>query len=125
MIGLLAIAATAGPFSLICWGPIAIHGALVCAWISNDTTHVSGIFLKIIEIFKKTGILRKVSNSQAKLWSLRHDLEVYMGVYLTLGLLFGVSSILTTLIYWQVMRMRYLMSPACQQAFSRFDQSAR
>ena len=48
-----------------------------------------------------------------------------MGVYLTLGVLFGVSSILTTLIYWQIMRMRYLMSPASQQAFSRFDQQAR
>ena len=55
---------------------------------------------------------------------LRHDLEVYMGLYLTLGILVGISSILTTLLYWQIMRMRYLMSPATQEAFARFDTMA-
>lgn len=45
-----------------------------------------------------------------------------MGIYLTFGMFFGVSSIITALMYWQIMRMRYLMSPAVQQAFSRFDQ---
>ena len=55
------------------------------------------------------------------MWTLRHDLEVYMGVYLTFGILLGISSILTTLLYWQIMRMRYLMSPACQQAYVKFD----
>jgi len=44
---------------------------------------------------------------------MRHDMEVYMGVYLTLGILIGISSILTTLLYWQIMRMRYLMSGSC------------
>lgn len=114
MLGLLAIATSAGSLSLICWAPIAIHGALVCAWISNDTTHVTGFYLMVINLVKKTGILRRVSDNQSKLWTMRHDLEVYMGVYLTLGILLGASSILTVLIYWQMIRMRYLMSPACQ-----------
>jgi len=56
---------------------------------------------------------------------MKHDMEVYMGLYLTIGIVFGLSSILTTLLYWQIMRMRYLMSPAIQQAFTRFDQSAQ
>mmetsp|Transcript_9289 Transcript_9289/g.11353 ORF Transcript_9289/g.11353 Transcript_9289/m.11353 type:complete len:125 (+) Transcript_9289:511-885(+) len=124
MLGLLAIASTAGSLSLICWGPVAIHGLLVCAWISNDLTHVTGFYLKVIEMVKKTTILKRASDKQSYLWTLRHDIEVYMGVYLTLGIPLGVSSIVTTLLYWQIMRMRYLMSPAVQQAFTRFDQSA-
>ena len=55
---------------------------------------------------------------------MRHDMEVYMGVYVTLGIFLGVSSIIIVLLYWQIMRMRYLMSSSCQQAFYRFDQSA-
>jgi len=54
----------------------------------------------------------------------RHDCEVYMGFYLTFGILLGNSGIMTALLYWQIMRMRYLMSPACQQAWTRFDQMA-
>lgn len=46
-----------------------------------------------------------------------------MGLYLTFGILVGISSIMTALLYWQIMRMRYLMSPAIQQAWSRFDSS--
>ena len=80
--------------------------------------------MKAIELVKKTGLLKKVSDNQSQLWQLRHDIEVSMGVYLTLGIFFGVSSILTCLLYWQIMRMRYLMSPACQQAYQRFDESA-
>ena len=109
---------------MICWAPIIIHGALVCAWISNDLSNVSGVYVKVIEAVKKLGILKKVSDSQSYLWTLRHDIEVMMGIYLTLGILIGLSSILTALLYWQVMRMRYLMSPACQQAYVRLDQSA-
>lgn len=55
------------------------------------------------------------------LWTMKHDMEVYVGIYITLGIFLGMSSIVTILIYWQMMRMRYLMSPACQQAYARFD----
>lgn len=64
MLGMLAIASSAGPFSIV-WGPIVIHGALICAWISNDPTPVSGIYLKVIELFKKTGLLRRVLDNQS------------------------------------------------------------
>ena len=110
MLGFLAIASMAGSLSLICWMPIFLHAACVCVWIANDKSHVSGIYTTIIATVEKTGLIAKLSANQAKLWTLRHDLEVYMGVYLTFGILLGVSSILTTVLYWQIMRMRYLMS---------------
>ena len=127
MLSLLMIASMANGLAMmmVCWGPIVIHGLLVCCWISNDMTHVTGFYVKAIEMVKKTGLLKKVSDNQSKLWIMRHDIEVYMGVYVTLGIIIGGSSIVQALLYWQIMRMRYLMSPACQQAFQRFDQGAR
>ena len=72
---------------------------------------MTGFYVKIVQMTSKLGFA-KLNDNQAKLWTLRHDLEVYMGVYLTLGILLGVSSIMTALLYWQIMRMRYIMSPA-------------
>ena len=122
-IGFLMIASTSGSLGLMCWMPVVIHAALTCAWIANDQSHVASLYAKVINVVKRVG-LQKVTDNQAQLWLLRHDLEVYLGVYLTLGIPLGVSSILTTLLYWQIMRMRYLMSPACQEAYVRFDASA-
>ena len=82
---------------------------------------MTGVYSKVIGAVQKTGLIGKISDKQSQIWTLRHDLEVYMGLYLTVGIFLGVSSILTTLLYWQIMRMRYLMSPACQQAYVRFD----
>lgn len=65
MLGLLAIASMAGNLSMvmICYGPIIIQGLLICAWTSNDTSHVPGIYVKVIELVKKTGLLKKVSDN--------------------------------------------------------------
>ena len=68
MLAFLAVASSSGPLSLICWGPILIHGAMVCAWTANDLTHVSGLFVTIVNAVKKLGFLRKVSDNQSKLW---------------------------------------------------------
>ena len=124
LLGFLGVASSAGSLSLICWGPIFIHAACVCVWIANDQSHVTGLYSKLIALVQKTGLIAKLSANQAHMWTLRHDLEVYMGLYLTFGIFIGLSSILTTLLYWQIMRMRYLMSPACQQAYVRFDAAA-
>ena len=84
---------------------------------------MTSIYAKIIGIVQKTGIIAKLHDKQSQMWQLRHDLEVYMGIYLTLGIFLGISSIMTTILYFQIMRMRYMMSPACQQAYTRFDAS--
>ena len=113
ILGFLAIASSAGKLGLICWMPIMIHGVLICAATARDQSHVTArIYTTVINLVK--GLLQKVSDNQAYLWLMKHDLEVYMGVYLTLGIFLGVSSILTAMLYWQIMRMRYLMSTTCQ-----------
>ena len=74
---------------------------------------MTGIYAKIIGMVQKTGLIAKLTTYQSQMFTMRHDLEVYMGVYLTLGIVVGMSSIMTTLLYWQIMKMRYMMSPAC------------
>lgn len=63
MLGMLAIASSASALTIICWAPVVIHGLLVCAWTSNDVTHVHGFYLKLIELVKKTGLLKRVSDN--------------------------------------------------------------
>ena len=36
MLGFLMIASTAGMFSLVCWGPVFIHAALICSKIVTN-----------------------------------------------------------------------------------------
>ena len=49
-------------------------------------------------------------------------MEVYIGV-LSIPLIFiGMSSILGTLLYWQIMRVRYVTNYGCQRAFANLDQ---
>ena len=63
MLGFLLIASSAGSFSLICWAPVMIHGAMTCAWTANDLTHVSGLYVTIVNAVKKLGFLQKVSDN--------------------------------------------------------------
>ena len=93
MLGILAVASSSGN-SLICWAPIMIHGALTCAWISREAATLSGVYATIINLIRKTGLMDKILASQDHLYKLRHDIEVYMGVYLTLGIFFGLSGLL-------------------------------
>ena len=74
-------------------------------------SHVTGMYATVINMVKKTGLLEKVHGNQAQLQQMRHDMEVYQGIYLTVGIFLGISSLITTLLYWQIIRVRYLMSP--------------
>ena len=51
----------------------------------------------------------------------RADLEIYVGFFIT-GLIFlGQSNFVNVFLYWQLMRMRYMMNMQCQMAFQRLD----
>lgn len=59
---------------------------------------------------------------RAEFVKMRADSEVYLGVFFILGIFIGLSSIITLLIYGQMMRMKYMISYDTKQAFYRFDQ---
>lgn len=52
---------------------------------------------------------------------MRSDIEVYLGFYLIIGWFLGWSGFLSIILYWQLMRMRYMMSYNIQGAFKRLD----
>ena len=41
---------------------------------------------------------------------MRSDIEVYIGLYLIVVWFLGWSSFIEIILYWQLMRMRYMMS---------------
>ena len=49
------------------------------------------------------------------------DLEVYCGFFLIVGIFLGASNMMAAIFYWQMMRMRYMISPSIQAAFAKFD----
>jgi hypothetical protein len=52
---------------------------------------------------------------------IKADLEVYVGIFLVIGILFGASNIMAAMFFWQMMRMRYMISPAIQSSFAKID----
>ena len=52
---------------------------------------------------------------------LKSDIEVYIGFYLIVSWFAGLANLVSILFYWQVMRIHYMLSHNCQNAFSRFD----
>lgn len=54
---------------------------------------------------------------------LKGDAEVYVGFYLIIALFIGCSNIMSVFAYWQMMRVRYMVSVQTQMAFTRLDQN--
>lgn len=50
---------------------------------------------------------------------LKADAEVYIGIYLIVVWFLGWSSLLTILMYWQIMRLRYMINVNTKSAFAR------
>ena len=52
---------------------------------------------------------------------MRSDTEVYLGFYLQAVWFIGWSNLLTIMMYWQLLRVRYMVSVNIQGAFRRLD----
>jgi hypothetical protein len=50
-------------------------------------------------------------------------MEIYVGIYLVLGIFIGGSTLMSAIMYWQMVRLRYMVSVPTQLAFQRLDQS--
>jgi len=49
------------------------------------------------------------------------DTEIYVGFYLVVMIFVGNSSMVSVFLFWQMMRMRYMMNQSTQMAFQRLD----
>lgn len=52
---------------------------------------------------------------------MKSDIEVYIGIYLVVVWFLGWSNILTIMMYWQVLRLRYMISSGTQGGFRRVN----
>ena len=53
---------------------------------------------------------------------MKADTEVYLGIYLIVVWFIGWSNIITIFIFWQLLRIRYMINVNSQAAFRRVDQ---
>ena len=54
---------------------------------------------------------------------MRSDIEVYCGFFLIPMVLTGQTTFIAPVMYWQMTRMRYMISASLQAAWMRFDQA--
>lgn len=48
-------------------------------------------------------------------------MEVYIGIYLLITLFLGWTSLITVIVYWQLLRIKSLISYNTKAAFTRID----
>ena len=85
--------------------PVAVAAAIWC---------ISGLSCEEIPSIVRLWA-RKVEKPKWVL--LKQDIEVAIGVYLTLSVLTPWGSILETILYWQYLRIKYVLSPYLQVSF--------
>eukprot|EP00826_Nyctotherus_ovalis_P062192 TRINITY_DN8956_c0_g2_i14.p1 TRINITY_DN8956_c0_g2~~TRINITY_DN8956_c0_g2_i14.p1 ORF type:complete len:312 (-),score=73.76 TRINITY_DN8956_c0_g2_i14:26-961(-) len=65
------------------------------------------------------GSTKAIARNKENLLTFKADLEVYIGFYLLLALIMRWVSIMLPLFYWQVMQIRYMVSPYSQIALNK------
>ena len=67
----------------------------------------------------------KVNTNQAHLTQMKHDTEVYLGFYMIVMALLGGGNLLAVMLYWQLMRVRYMVNYGCQAGWKRLDENIK
>lgn len=49
----------------------------------------------------------------------RANVEIYVGFFMIAGIFIGQSTLVGAIMYWQMLRMRYMMNPVLQAAFGQ------
>jgi hypothetical protein len=120
MIPYLGVLAVASGGNLILYMPLVLHGFLEIAptfkamLTRNPNTPVISIgFLK--------NQIEQATQNRGQFIELKADTEVLIGFYLIVVWFLGWSSLLTIMMYWQIQRLRYMISVNQQAAFKRID----
>lgn len=120
MIGFLSVASMSS--NLVMFMPIVMHGWLTCAQISTETLDTPFNLLLIAPVKK---VLDLATNNRNEYFKMKCDLEIYLGICLLLGWFIGLSQIVSIILYWQVLRVRYMINPPVQKAFGRLNRNIR
>lgn len=94
--GYLSVASMAGSYSFIMYVPVLMHGWLTCAQICTEGVS-SPYNLILIGPIKK--VLDIATTNRAEYMKMKCDIEIYLGIYLTMGWFIGLSQIISVILY--------------------------
>ena len=109
-----------GSDNFILMFPLILHGYLELAPLFNDILSRKPNALIISSGFVK-GYIDRAVHQRSQLIELKADIELYIGFYLIAVWFIGWSSLITIIMFWQIMRLRYMISAHTQAAFRRLD----
>jgi hypothetical protein len=120
MLPYIGVVAVAGGQTMVLYMPLLIHGFLEVSPLFKEILDRNPSAPLISASFLKPHILNGVA-LRAQYQELEADTEVYLGIYLIAVFFIGWSSFLTIIMFWQIMRVRYMMSANSKAAFRRID----
>ena len=95
-----------------------MHGWLVSAKITR-AEDLHPVMKKVVIPIRK---VFDIANADMTGYiAMKTDLEVYIGVYMVITWFMGMSNLLGILLYWQILRIRYMLTTSMKQAFWRID----
>lgn len=118
----MAVGSMGSGSGLIVMTPVLMHGLITCAQIYQEG--LSSPYDKIL-ISPLKNLLTKVNAEKHEYLKSKADVELYTALYLLVGVFFGISSLISVLLYMQVLRVRTMINSHSRQAFTRFDQMIR
>ena len=107
--------------NMFIYGLIFLHGYLTMGKIAGNQAGLNGISSKIINFGPLYRHLMGVNQNMAQLLQSRYDFEIYLAVASIPLAMVGMVGLLSVLMIWQLLRIRYVSSYGIQQAFQRFD----
>lgn len=105
-------------------GPLIISAFLFLAGEFQKKLRANPSF-PILSIGMLNGWIQKGANNEFQNYGrqIKADMEVYCGFYL-IGMIFlGGANFLGVIMFWQMQRMRYMVSVPLQMGFQRLDQN--
>ena len=120
MLPYLGVVAVAAAGNLILYMPLCLHGFLEIAPLFNDLLRTKPNLPIVSNPFFK-GYIQKGVEHRKEFVDMKSDMEVYIGIYLIIVWFLGWSSLLSILMYWQIMRLRYTINANSKSAFARVN----
>lgn len=120
MIGLVSAAHSGRQNDFIMYIPIAMHAILICASISQQPLGLP--YVIVTKAPPLCWIFAAINKQRTILIRLKSDTEIWVGLYVIFGWFFSRTTLLQNMLFWQVMRIRFILNDNCKLAFYRLNE---
>ena len=111
--------------SYLTWGwilPLWIPTLIICFVFLSSGLYIASKTTSCLKCFGSSCI-KKIVDNKDKIIELGSDLEIYMGFYLIICIIFNWLNFMVFLLYWQMMFIRYNLVDSTKAAFERMGQA--